>query len=125
MPSLSSGDTLSLKQLGTAVRTTSTGSGVSLNAIQTSIDATLDGVTRQLSDFAGDSVDGISGFTYVVENTSETYRLNFSGTGSRFTDGIADQPTNFKWSVPAGSNLSVSENAGETAVFAADRKSVV
>ena len=70
MPSLSSGDTLSLKQLGTAVRTTSTGSGVSLNAIQTSIDATLDGVTRQLSDFAGDSVDGISCFTYVVENTS-------------------------------------------------------
>ena len=123
MPSLSSGDTLSLKQLGTAVRTTSTGSGVSLNAIQTSIDATLDGVTRQLSDFAGDSVDGISGFTYVVENTSETYRLNFSGTGSRFTDGIADQPTNFKWSVPAGSNLSVSENAGETAVFAASEMS--
>jgi len=119
MPSLSSGDTLSLKQLGTAVRTTSTGSGVSLNAIQTSIDATLDGATRQFSDFAGDSVDGISGFTYVVENTSETYRLNFTGTGSRFTDGIADQSDNFKWSVPAGSKLSVSSNSGETAVFAA------
>lgn len=119
MPSLSSGDTLSLKNLGTAVRTTSTGSGVSLNSIQTSIDATLDGATRQFSDFAGDSVDGISGFTYVVENTSETYRLNFTGTGSRFTDGIADQSANFTWVVSAGGKLSVSSNSGETAVFAA------
>ena len=114
MPSLSSGDTLSLKQLGTAIRTTATGSGVSLNTLNDSA-----GTEVKLSNFAGDSIDGISGFTYVVENTSETYRLNFSGTGSHFSSKIADQPDNFKWSVPAGSKLSVSSNSGETAVFAA------
>ncbi len=114
MPSLSSGDTLSLKQLGTAIRTTATGSGVSLNTLNDSA-----GTEVKLSNFAGDSIDGISGFTYVVENTSETYRLNFSGTGSHFSSKIADQSDNFKWSVPAGSKLSVSSNSGETAVFAA------
>ena len=114
MPSLSSGDTLSLKNLGTAVRTTSTGSGVSLNTLNDSA-----GTEVKLSNFAGDSIDGISGFTYVVENTSETYRLNFTGTGSHFSSKIADQPANFTWSVPAGSKLSVSSNSGETAVFAA------
>jgi hypothetical protein len=114
MPSLSSGDTLSLKQLGTAIRTTATGSGVSLNSLNDSA-----GTEVKLSNFAGDSIDGISGFTYVVENTSETYRLNFSGTGSHFSSKIADQSANFTWSVPAGSKLSVSSNSGETAVFAA------
>ena len=87
MPSLSSGDTLSLKQLGTAVRTTSTGSGVSLNTLNDSA-----GTEVKLSNFAGDSIDGISGFTYVVENTSETYRLNFTGTGSHFSSKIV-RPT--------------------------------
>ena len=63
----SSGDTLSLKNLGTAVRTTATGSGVSLNAINGSA-----GTEVSLDDFGIDTVGGVAGFTYVVENTTET-----------------------------------------------------
>ena len=86
----SSGDTLSLKQLGTAVRTTSTGSGVSLNTINSSAGATV-----KLSEYDGGSIGSVSGFTYVVENTSETYRLTFNSTGSKFSQ-IATKAADFQ-----------------------------
>ena len=108
----SSGDTLSLKNLGTAVRTTATGSGVSLNAINDSA-----GTAVSLDDFGIDTVGGVAGFTYVVENTTETYRLGFTVSGSLFQSKIANQADNFTWSVPAGSKLSVNTNSGETATF--------
>jgi len=108
----SSGDTLSLKNLGTAVRTTATGSGVSLNAINDSA-----GTEVSLDDFGIDTVGGVAGFTYVVENTTETYRLGFTVSGSLFQSKIANQADNFTWSVPAGSKLSVNTNSGETATF--------
>ena len=89
----SSGDTLSLKQLGTVkVRTTSTGSGVSLNTINSSV-----GVTVKLSEYDGGSIGSVSGFTYVVENTSETYRLTFNSTGSKFSQMMQLGVDNFTW----------------------------
>ncbi len=109
----SSGDTLSLKQLGTAVRTTSTGSGVSLNTINSSAGATV-----KLSEYDGGSIGSVSGFTYVVEDTTETYRLTFNSTGSKFSQ-IATKAANFTWSVPSGTKLSVAANSGETATFTA------
>tara|TARA_Y100000996_G_C22552143_1_gene654087 strand:+ start:1531 stop:2829 length:1299 start_codon:yes stop_codon:yes gene_type:complete len=119
MPTLSSGDTLSLKSLGTATGTSS-GSGVSLNAINGSAGATV-----QLSQYAIDSVGSVSGFTYVVESTTETFRLNFSGSGSKFTGAIADRSPNFQWSVGSGAKMAVSSNSGETAAFAASALSNV
>lgn len=105
----SSGDTLSLKNLGTAVRTTATGSGVSLNAIN-------GGGSTQVSidDFGIDTVGSVNGYTYLVENTTETYRLSFTVSGSKFQDNIANQADNFTWSVPTGTKISVNTNSGET-----------
>ena len=105
----SSGDTLSLKNLGTAVRTTATGSGVSLNAIN-------GGGSTQVSidDFGIDTVGSVNGYTYLVENTTETYRLSFTVSGSKFQDNIANQTDNFTWSVPTGTKISVNTNSGET-----------
>ena len=119
MPTLSSGDTLSLKSLGTATGTSS-GSGISLNAINGSA-----GSTVQLSQYAIDSVGSVGGFTYVVESTTETFRLNFGGSGSKFTGAIADRSPNFQWSVGSGAKMAVSSNSGETAAFVASALSNV
>ena len=40
--------------------------------------------TVKLSEYDGGSIGSVSGFTYVVENTTETYRLNLLVSGSFF-----------------------------------------
>jgi hypothetical protein len=41
-----------------------------------------------MSQFGIDSVDSISGFTYVKESTGETFTLGFTDAGSRFLSRI-------------------------------------
>ena len=103
----SSGDTLSLKNLATALSNTATGSGVSLDALNGSA-----GTQVSIDDYGIDSVDGISGFTYLVENTSEDYELEFTTEGSKFTSDVKTNSNNFTWSFPVGSKLSVSTDNG-------------
>ena len=100
MPTLTSGDTLSLNNLAGATGFTQN-SNVSLGNIRGSA------VTTGLSFYAVDSIDDVSGFTYAVENTSETYTLGTTGGGSRFSQ-ISGRGSNVTWGITGGDKLSVS-----------------
>ena len=104
MATISSGDALSLKNLGTAVRTTDTGSGVSLDALNASA-----GTIVSMSAYGIDSVDSITGYTYAVESTTETYTLGFGGEGNKFST-LKSKAGNFTWAVSPTFN-----SAGDTA----------
>ena len=93
--STTSGQNLSLGKLKRAVSS-------SINANNTS-DSKLGSVSAnatdtKMSDFSIDAVDGVSGFTYLWEQTSEDYQVNFSNSGSKFNDKIASNTANFSWS---------------------------
>jgi len=110
---VTSGDTLSLNNLGSA-----TGQGASNISLGTIKGSPTGGDNISLgSDFFIDSVDSISGFTYAVENTNENYTLGFTGAGSQFSK-ISSRATNFTWSVPTGTKISLDTNSGATATFA-------
>ena len=96
MATLSSGDTLSLNNLATATDNSTKSMGTVAGSVATPI---------SMSAFAIDSVGSLSGFTYVVENTSEDYVLGFGGAGGRFVK-IREQKKNFDWSVSGGSYFS-------------------
>ena len=51
----------------------------------------------KMSEFSIDSVDSVTGFTYLWEQTSEDYTVNFSGAGSRFLTKIGNRTDNFTW----------------------------
>ena len=100
MATLSSGDTLSLNNLATATDNGTKSMGTIAGGTSTPI---------SMSAFAIDKVEDLSGFTYVVESTSEDYVLNFSGSGfshlGRFKK-ISEQKKNFDWSISGGSLFS-------------------
>ena len=75
MATLSSGDTLSLNNLATATDQSTKSMGTVAGSTATPI---------SMSAFAIDAVGSLSGFTYVVENTSENYTLGFTNEGGRF-----------------------------------------
>jgi hypothetical protein len=53
-----------------------------------------------MSEFhVGGEITGITGFTYVVEDTTDSYDLAFTGTGARFDQ--VDLAQNFTWNVQA------------------------
>ena len=70
----------------------------SYTTANTSLGAQNDGSSQtKMSDFSIDSVDSTTGYTYLWEQTSETYTLNFSGNGSLFLSKIANRTENFDW----------------------------
>jgi hypothetical protein len=110
MPTLTSGDTLSLNALAGATGNTQN-SNVSLGTIRGAV------TTTGLSFYAVDSIDDVSGFTYAVENTSETYTLGTTGGGTRFSQ-ISGRGANVTWGISGGDKLSVSANNGVSATIA-------
>ena len=107
MATLTSGDTLSLNSLGSA-----TGQGTkSLSAAKGDTTGPI-----AMSSFAIDSVGSVTGYTYAVESTTETYTLGFTGDGANF-GRISSRAANFTWSVPAGSYITLGTNSGVTATF--------
>ena len=61
----------------------------------------------KMSDFSISAVDeGVSGFTYLFEATSEDYEVEFSNEGSLFNKRIANRTENLSWSFDG--NLDVS-----------------
>jgi hypothetical protein len=110
MPTLTSGATLSLNALAGATGNTQN-SNVSLGTIKGS------SVTTGLSSYAVDSIGDVSGFTYAVENTSETYTLGTSGGGTNFSQ-ISGRGANVTWGTTGGDKLSVSANNGVNATIA-------
>jgi len=103
MPTLTSGDTLSLNNLAGATGNTQ-GANVSLGTIKGSPSA---GDDIGLSTFAVDSVDSVTGYTYLVESTSDTYDMTFTSPGTNFGI-ISGSSGNFTWGVTGGSYISVS-----------------
>ena len=110
MPTLTSGDTLSLNALAGATGNTQN-SNVSLSTIRGA------SVSTGLSSYAVDSIGDVSGFTYAVENTSETYILGTSGGGDNFSQ-ISGRSANVTWGITGGDKLSVSANNGVSATIA-------
>ena len=113
MPTLTSGDTLSLNNLAGANGVTQN-DNVSLGTIEGSPTA---GENISLSSFAVDSIDSISGYTYAVESTTETYTLGTTGHGSRFLAYNGSYSGNATWSIPVGSKISLNTNSGISATF--------
>ena len=113
MPTLSSGDTLSLNNLADATGN-SAAENISLGTIKGSPSA---GDNISLSSFAVDSIDSMSGYTYAVESTTETYTLGTTGHGSRFLAYNGSYSGNGTWSVPVGSKISLNTNSGLSATF--------
>jgi len=114
----SSGDTLSLNNLAGATGITQ-GANVSLNAINSSA-----GTIVKLDDYGIDTIGSITGYTYAVEATNETYTLGFTGAGAKFGT-ISSRYQNFTWAVSPTYNsdgntagfLSIAANQDLTAVI--------
>lgn len=113
MATLSSGDTLSLADL----RDSTAASAASISSVMGSTPSA--GSNISFSSFAIDSVGSLSGFTYGVENTSETYTLSFNGAGTNHDAKLAQYAGNFTWSVAAGSTITIggSEHKSATVSF--------
>lgn len=113
MATLVSGDTLSLYNLGIATGVGTPSGPFSLGTMKGS---PTSGDDIGLSKFAIDSVDNLVGYTYVVEDSTEAYTLEFGGAGTLFNK-ISSVSSNFTWSVPVGSYISLSSNNGATSTF--------
>lgn len=117
---ISAGETLSLNNLAGATGDTQN-SNVSLGTIKGSPQAD-DNIS--LSSYGIDSVGSLTGYTYAVEATNETYTLGFGGEGSNFGQ-IKSRYQNFTWSVTPGYNsapqttgfLSIGSNQDYTGVI--------
>ena len=73
----------------------------------------------KFSDFSISSVDGLTGFTYLWEQTSEDYLCSFSvRTSERFDIKIAKVPGNFTWGINA-SGATITNNGATGSVAAA------
>ena len=105
------GQNLSLGKLKRAVDGTD-----SYTTANTSLGAQNDGSSEtKMSDFSITSVDSVTGFTYLWEDTSETYTMNFSNNGSLFLSKIAGNTFNFAWS----------DNSAVTSIPSSDYTAVV
>jgi hypothetical protein len=117
---ISAGETLSLNNLAGATGDTQN-SNVSLGTIKGSPSA---GDNISISSFGIDTVGSLSGYTYAVESTNETYTLGFTGEGSNFGQ-IKGRYQNFTWAVSPGYNsapqtsgfLSINSNQDYTGVI--------
>lgn len=113
----SAGDTLSLQNLARA-----TGFATSSVSLGTIKGTPVAGDNISLGNnfhitAVGASASDISGFTYAVEGTSESYTVNMQNAGSRFATKIGNRSANFTWSVPVGTKISLGTNSGGTATF--------
>ena len=59
----------------------------------------------------------MSGFTYQVESTTETYTIGTTGAGTNFAAKNGSYSGNVTWSVPVGSKISLNTNSGLSATF--------
>ena len=104
MATLVSGDTLSLNALKTAT-------GAAAASVSSCYGSTPSaGSNISLGSFSLDTVSGITGYTYLPENNSDTYTVGFTGAGTQFNNRVRTNSSNFTWSVPAGSTISVGAN---------------
>jgi hypothetical protein len=105
MPTLQSGDTLSLAGIGVA-----TGNAGSPNySLGTIVGSTTNPIP--ISSFGINAVQSLSGYTYIAEDTTEDYTLNFSGSGDNF-GLISSYWDNYGWTI-SGGNIITLPNTNE------------
>jgi len=107
MATLESGDTLSLNNL-------KTGTGAADASISSAMGTTPSaGSNISFSSFAIDSITGINGFTYGVEETTEGYTVTFGGAGANFSK-LKDNADNYTWSRQSGTtiNATITKSGG-------------
>ena len=108
---------LSLGKLGRAVSSsrsdyttqTSLGQAAGTNVASSDI---------KFSEFSISSVDSLTGYNYLWEQTSENYLLTFSNRGTRFDEKIAKVSGNFTWGINA-SGATITNNGATGSVAAA------
>ncbi len=62
----------------------------------------------KMSDFSISAVDeGVSGFTYLFEQTAENYQVDFSNSGSLFNQRIASRTENLSWSFDGNLDVTI------------------
>ncbi len=62
----------------------------------------------KMSDFSISAVDeGVSGFTYLWEQTAEDYHVSFSDSGSLFNQRIASRTQNLSWSFDGNLDVTI------------------
>ena len=113
MPTLSGGDTLSLNKLSYSTNTTTSGTRATISGIVPGTPSAGDNI--KFSEFAVDAAGSISGYTYGVEETSETYTLNMTGAGSRWATTLGAYSGNFYWAVDSGTTVTIQGSPTRTA----------
>ena len=102
--STTAGQNLSLGKLKRAISS----SIVSYTNADTSLgNASGNAANTKMSDFSVDSVDSVTGFTYLWEQTSEDYQVNFTNSGSLFNSKIANRTQNFSWSFDGNLDVTI------------------
>jgi len=101
--SKTAGQNLSLGKLkravdGTDSYTTANTSLASQNASSTE---------TSMSSFSIDSIDALTGFEYLWEQTSEDYTMTFSEAGELFTSKIANRTQNLSWSFDGNLDVTI------------------
>ena len=101
--SKTSGQNLSLGKLKRAVDGTD-----SYTTANTSLAAQNSaGTQTSMSSFSIDSIDALTGFAYLWEQTSEDYTMTFSEAGELFTSKIANRTQNLSWSFDGNLDVTI------------------
>ena len=101
--SKTSGQNLSLGKLKRAVDGTD-----SYTTANTSLAAQNSAATQtSMSSFSIDSIDALTGFAYLWEQTSEDYTMTFSEAGELFTSKIANRTQNLSWSFDGNLDVTI------------------
>ena len=101
--SKTSGQNLSLGKLKRAVDGTD-----SYTTANTSLAAQNSAATQtSMSSFSIDSIDALTGFEYLWEQTSEDYTMTFSEAGELFTSKIANRTQNLSWSFDGNLDVTI------------------
>ena len=101
--SKTAGQNLSLGKLKRAVDGTD-----SYTTTNTSLAAQNSAATQtSMSSFSIDSIDALTGFEYLWEQTSEDYTMTFSEAGELFTSKIANRTQNLSWSFDGNLDVTI------------------
>ena len=65
------------------------------------------GTQTSMSSFSIDSIDALTGFEYLWEQTSEDYTMTFSEAGELFTSKIANRTQNLSWSFDGNLDVTI------------------
>jgi len=102
--STTAGQNLSLGKLKRAISS----SIASYTNANTSLAAQNSAATQtSMSSFSIDSIDALTGFEYLWEQTSEDYTMTFSEAGELFTSKIANRTQNLSWSFDGNLDVTI------------------